>query len=219
MTINEWWNRMFNNRFFVFEGIDGSGKTTVSKGVAEDLKKKGYNVILTREPGEFFYNTVGGFKVTSKQPVLEEFYYLIADRAVHNSLLNEWLKDEKTIVICDRYCYSTYAYQGVKLIEELGDEKFWNMCIACNQPFIMPHTVYFIDTPPQVAYDRIKKRNEAILECFEHLNFMTKCYELYKRLEFRYPLVNRWYNVFHGVTPEEQVKSVNADILKQILKK
>lgn len=102
--------------FITFEGIEGSGKTTQVKHVAEFLKRRGHDCFITREPG----GTKIGEKIRSilldpkskdMDPMTELLLY-IADRAQHiNGLVKPLLIEGKT-VLCDRYYDATVAYQG-----------------------------------------------------------------------------------------------------------
>ena len=101
--------------FITFEGIDGCGKTTQINLLKEYLEKKGYEVILTREPGakglgqklrEILLNYDG--KVSS---TCEAFLFL-ADRAQHIDCLIKPAINLGKIVLCDRHIDSTVAYQG-----------------------------------------------------------------------------------------------------------
>ena len=102
--------------FISFEGIDGSGKSTVIRMLAEYLQHSGYNPLLTREPG-------GCALGHSLRPILlnartsglscrAELYLFLADRAQHvREVIRPALKAGQ-IVFCDRYTDSTLAYQG-----------------------------------------------------------------------------------------------------------
>ena len=101
--------------FITFEGIDGCGKTTQINLLKEYLEKKGYEVILTREPGakglgeklrEILLNYDG--KVSS---TCEAFLFL-ADRAQHIDCLIKPAINLGKIILCDRHIDSTVAYQG-----------------------------------------------------------------------------------------------------------
>ena len=101
--------------FIVFEGPDRSGKTTQINLLFEFLKKKGFDVVLTREPG----GTVVGEKIREiildplnvMSPLCELFLYEAA-RAEHvYQKINPSLGDGK-IVLCDRFTIATEVYQG-----------------------------------------------------------------------------------------------------------
>lgn len=101
--------------FITFEGGDGCGKTTQIKLLDEYLRNKGYETLLTREPGskglgekirEILLNYDGD--VSS---VCESFLFL-ADRAQHIDCIIKPALEKGTIVLCDRHIDSTVAYQG-----------------------------------------------------------------------------------------------------------
>ena len=81
------------------EGPDGSGKSTQIKMLSNYLENKGYKVLVTREPG--------GTKIS------ENIRNIILDRA---QLIEEVIKpalEDGTIVLCDRFVYSSIVYQGI----------------------------------------------------------------------------------------------------------
>ena len=102
--------------FLTFEGVEGGGKTTQARRLAEALRKRGHTVLVTREPGG---TEVG--KVL-RRLVLEpagaplaaeaELLLLLADRAQHvRDVILPGLRDN-AVVISDRFLDSTIAYQG-----------------------------------------------------------------------------------------------------------
>ena len=126
--------------FITFEGIDKSGKTTQAKLLAGELELKGYDVILTREPG--------GTQIAEKIGAL-----LMASRSQHTlSLILPSLEQGKT-VISDRYSDSTVAYQGygrgidLELIRKLN-------CVATSG--LRPELTVLIDVPPDISAERLR---------------------------------------------------------------
>ena len=102
--------------FITFEGIEGSGKTTARQLLAQELEKRGHDVLLTREPG-------GCGLGRALRPILldarnsglcnrAELYLFLADRAQHVAEIIRPALEAGQIVICDRYTDSTLAYQG-----------------------------------------------------------------------------------------------------------
>ena len=101
--------------FITFEGGDGCGKTTQIKLLDEYLRNKGYNTLLTREPGskglgvklrEILLNYDG-----EVSPTAESFLFL-ADRAQHIDCIIKPALEKGVIILCDRHTDSTVAYQG-----------------------------------------------------------------------------------------------------------
>jgi len=102
--------------FITFEGPDGSGKTTQVKLLADYLKKQGYQVIVTREPGgtpigDQIRNVLFNLKNTDMHPRTEILLFQ-ASRAQHVERLIKPSIEKRFIVLCDRFADSTIAYQG-----------------------------------------------------------------------------------------------------------
>lgn len=106
---------MKNGLFITFEGADGCGKTTQIELLDKYLREKGYETLLTREPGakglgvklrEILLNYDG-----EVSPQAESFLFL-ADRAQHIDCIIKPALKNGTIVLCDRHTDSTVAYQG-----------------------------------------------------------------------------------------------------------
>jgi len=101
--------------FITFEGADGCGKTTQIELLNKYLVEKGYETLLTREPGakglgvklrEILLNYDG-----EVSPNCESFLFL-ADRAQHIDCIIKPALEEGKIILCDRHTDSTVAYQG-----------------------------------------------------------------------------------------------------------
>jgi dTMP kinase len=124
------------NHFITFEGIDGSGKSTVSKYVYKELKSQGYNVVLTFEPTNTWIGKYVQQCIKTKTDPFITAYAFIADRFEHSKRIKKWLEEGK-IVLCDRYVDSTYAYQGaqmedlikkpIKWLKELSEYRILNI--------------------------------------------------------------------------------------------
>lgn len=162
-------------QFVTFEGIDGSGKSTVSKLVAEKLRKAGYDIIWTFEPTD---STIGTYvqECIKKQsdPFITSFTF-IADRILHCKQIKQWVNDGK-IVICDRYAESTYAYQAAQLESELKDPLKWLQDLSDGR-ILIPDRTYLFVIDPEVSLARIKQRAELIP--FERLSFLEKVHTNY----------------------------------------
>ena len=166
--------------FITFEGIDGSGKSTISKLVYEQLKSKGYNVVLTYEPT----NTWIGKKVqkcieTNADPFITAFTFT-ADRLEHGKQIQKWL-DENKIVLCDRYAESTYAYQGAQLQNLIKDPILWLKELVKNR-IPIPDRTYIFVIEPKKSIKRIQDRNNLIP--FEKVSFLEKVHKNYLKLSF-----------------------------------
>ncbi len=151
---------MERGKFIVFEGIDGSGKSTQINLLAEALKKRGIPCHTTLEPtfgmvGSVLHDILSG-KISADPKVTASLF--VADRLDH--ILNQSDGILKNIengetVICDRYYFSSYAYQSVDVPRD------W--VISANRmaaEILRPDATIFIDISAETAMDRISKNRE-----------------------------------------------------------
>lgn len=146
--------------FITFEGPDGSGKTTVATAVCEQLQKRGYDVIHTREPGgigisEKIRNIILDPENTMMDAKTEALLYA-ASRRQH--LVEKVFPaiEEGKIVICERFLDSSLAYQGYG--RQLGfDEVLEINLFAIDRTY--PDLTVYLDVDEQVGLDRLSDRN------------------------------------------------------------
>ena len=101
--------------FITFEGTDGCGKTTQLMKVKTYLESKGFDVVITREPGSLETGKkIRNILLYSESPVSDrcEMFLFLADRANHVEMFIEPNLNAGKIVLCDRHTDSTIAYQG-----------------------------------------------------------------------------------------------------------
>ena len=174
-------------KFIVFEGIDGSGKSTHAALLAEHLQRLGKKVILTCEPTK---GVIGSTirKAFASEICLEEktiAMLFAADRYehIHNTIdgINKYL-DQDYIVISDRFILSSYAYQGV-----FADYEWLKELNAINQKALWPDLTIFIDLQPNEAMERISK-NRTHIEVYETLENLNLVYNNYKNAISDLPL-------------------------------
>ena len=162
--------------FIVIEGIDGCGKSTVSKAVADWF---GPGTVLTREPTDSWLGRA--VREGSKEevsPYLDALLFM-ADRANHTLEIAEHLGNGK-VVVCDRYYHSTVAYQTAYLERKsLGDNFDW-LLEANTRISIHPDLTFLLTADPEEALARIGHRGE--LSRFEKVDFLKEVQENYLRL-------------------------------------
>lgn len=174
-------------KFITFEGPDGSGKTTCAKGVYDKLKKEGYDVIYTREPGgieiaEEIRNIILDPKNTKMDARCEALLYA-ASRRQHlvEKVLPALAKGQ--IVLCDRFVDSSLAYQGVG--RHLGIEEVF----AINKFAIednMPDFTIYLNVDPEIGLQRIATRNYKDRLDQESLQFHQDTYNGYLQVVEKY---------------------------------
>jgi dTMP kinase len=162
-------------RFILFEGIDGSGKSTQCEMLYRFALGKKINSIKLSEPtgGEWGIKIRKMLSMEPPPPVEEQISMFIKDR-VEDVLLNinPALERGKTIIM-DRYFYSNAAYQGCA---EMPPEEIIKRNMALNFP--LPERVYFLDLDPETAMDRIIKRSSSgKREIFEKVSFLKQVRE------------------------------------------
>ena len=192
--------------FITFEGIDGSGKTTIAKLVHQRLKKEGYQVVFTVEPTDSPVGTyVQDCIKKHSDPYITAFTF-IADRIQHCRQIQTWL-DQKKIVLCDRYADSTYAYQGAQLSKELRNPVKWLQDLSKGR-ILTPDRTYLFVIPPEQSIKRIQSRNNLIP--FERVAFLKKVHTNYLKLAKE----KRFLKIDATKTREEIVELCYRDILR-----
>ncbi|MBL0954163.1 MAG: dTMP kinase [Leptospira sp.] len=163
------------SQFFVFEGIDGSGKTTVSKRVSEILNEKLFPNVWHREPTDSVFGKKireflqGKIKLTQE----EQLKLFLQDRELSvQDIILPTLKNGKSIVQ-DRYYFSTAAYQG-RDEEHAADILYMNE----DKGFPEPNHVYFLDLSPEEALERRNTRGGK-QEVFDESSEQTRIYQNY----------------------------------------
>jgi dTMP kinase len=139
----------------VFEGIEGSGKTTASRNLEKYLSTRDYKVQWTREPTISKIGTLIENFLTGSTQVAEEAIPLLfaADRADHTGRIILPAINKGAIVISDRYTYSSLAYQRSGMDKSFDQE--WLETI--NKYAITPDLVLFLDISPEEGLNRIGK--------------------------------------------------------------
>lgn len=153
---------MSKGRFIVFEGIDGSGKTTQVQLLADFLKSQGIETFVTAEPtalptGKELRAALSG---KEKKSECEMATLFVLDRIAHNNDKENGIRalvEKGVYVICDRYYYSTLAYQGMSTDYE------WVKKMNLSCPDIMrPDLCIYLDLLPSQSLERIRKGRDSV---------------------------------------------------------
>ena len=153
---------MSKGLFVTFEGTDGCGKTTQIELLKTYLENKGFEVILTREPGakglgtklrEILLNYDG--EVSSN---CESFLFL-ADRAQHVDTLIKPAIENGKIVLCDRHTDSTVAYQGYGRGLDLEQINMLNNIATSG---LKPNITFVFDIDIETAQERVGKSKDRM---------------------------------------------------------
>ena len=160
-------------RFIVFEGIDGSGKSTQIKSISKQLETQGLKIYTTFEPtdgpvGSLIRQMLSGKIATDQRTIASLF---AADRTDHLTNQKNGIKqkiDQGEIVLCDRYYFSSYAYHAQYI-----DMEWVIHANSLNADILKPDLTIFIDADPEICFKRIKL-SRTDFEMYEQIDIMEK---------------------------------------------
>ncbi len=177
--------RSGEGKLIVFEGIDGSGKTTVSKLFFKYLIERKINSSWFREPSDSKWGKKIRELADLKDsiPIEDEFQYFLKDREwdVKNNILPAL--DQGKIVVLDRYYFSSACYQGARGLDVKN-------IIEENLKFSPePDLLFLIDVDITTALERIKRSRTTEAKLFEKESFLFKVRKNY--LELNYDFIRK----------------------------
>lgn len=165
----------------VLEGIDGTGKTTLSTALARALEARGYSVQQSAEPTDGPHGQeIRRRAARGDRPGLqEELELFIADRRDHVERLIKPALASGCVVVLDRYYYSTMAYQGARGADAANIER---RQLAFAPP---PEMLVILDLPVEAALERVMRSRGSIPDEYERADVLKRVRQLY--LGFDHP--------------------------------
>ncbi len=160
-------------KFIVFEGIDGSGKSTQIQNILKKFKAQGIKFYTTFEPtdgpvGYLIRQMLTG-KIKTDQRTIASLF--AADRTDHLTNQKNGIKqkiDHGQMVLCDRYYFSSYAYHAQYI------DLDWVIHLnSLNAEILKPDLTIFIDVDPDICIERIKL-SRSQFEMYEKIDVMKK---------------------------------------------
>jgi dTMP kinase len=187
--------------FIVLEGIDGTGKSTQAKQLAEWFREQGREVIASREPTDGPWGTkIRATAATGRLSPEEELDYFLRDRREHVEQLIAPALAAGKVVILDRYYFSTMAYQGSRGVDPTEIRRQ-------NEAFApVPDLLFILDLDVDTALTRIGGRGDTANE-FEKHESLAKCREVFLSLAGE---------AFVHVIPTDEKPEAVQDRLRQI---
>ena len=175
---------MARGLLIVFEGIDGTGKSTQLPLLAADLRRRGFQVVETREPTNGQYGRRIRELFTNRHQVTpeEELDLFLKDRREHVDRVIEPALAAGRIVLTDRYYFSTAAYQGAAGLDPQA-------VLAANRFAPEPDLVLLLTIPVQESLRRIRTLRGEVPNDFEQAGQLERVARLFT--SFPHPCITR----------------------------
>jgi dTMP kinase len=186
--------------FITFEGVDGSGKTTVANLVADCLRQQGLPVLLTSEPHTAFIRQL--LMTTDERTAWTETFLFLADRAEHVAKVIRPTLQRGEIVLCDRFIESTIAYQGFGLGLPVEQLMQLNDTVTGG---LVPNLTILLDTDPEIGLRRSQRKTI----------FERRSLEFHERVRYGYLwLASREPHRIKVVDASQPLESVTEESLQ-----
>jgi dTMP kinase len=201
--------------FITFEGIEGSGKSTLMQRVERELRERGEDVLQTREPG----GTPLGDEVrkifldpAQKIGPMAEVMLLCASRSqLCTDVIRPALRSKKT-VLCDRFFDSTIAYQGYG--RGMDVEELLQVCLTATSG-LTPDLTFILDLPPEISLKRVEERAAGGGHAIDRMERETL--DFHRAVRDGYlDMARRWSSRFVVVDVQQPVDATVDVILKTI---
>lgn len=190
-------------RLIVFEGTDGTGKSTQLKLLGQDLAALGFSVIITKEPTE---GPIGQkirelYRNRHKYSREQELELFLADRREHvTNILRPGLAAGK-IILCDRYFFSTAAYQGARGFNP-------DMILKQNTFAPEPDLVLLFEAPLDISLERITSGRGETPNNFEQPDFLKKVAAIFSAISRPY---------IHKIDASGSIETVRRLVLPPVM--
>ncbi|MEY2600552.1 MAG: hypothetical protein RLZZ142_2811 [Verrucomicrobiota bacterium] len=195
--------RILGGLLVVVEGVDGAGKSTVLKRLADWCAERSLDFVLSREPTDGPWGRrIRESAVVGRLSLEEELELFLQDRREHVQNLIRPALDRGAVVLLDRYYFSNAAYQGARGADPESVLRR-NECFAPA-----PDLVLLLDCDPRVTLERVRQRGGGVDE-FERLDALERVREIF--LKIRRPGVE-------VVSAEEGPETVGA-VCERLLEK
>lgn len=208
--------------FITFEGLEGAGKSTQAKLLADKLTEAGYPVTLVREPGgtnvgEAIRGLLADPQYDDMSPLAEVFLFAASRTQLVQQVIRPKL-GEGTIVICDRFTDATLAYQGFgrgvhpTQLREISDICSWG---------VHPDVTFLLDIEPARGLNRVRTRSVETLtklDRFENLDlgFFEKVRDGYMAISQEEPFRFRVLDATGDVEPlAKKIFGLAMDMVKK----
>ena len=193
---------MTKGKLIVFEGGEGSGKSSHVKRTAQHLRRRGFEVVMTHEPGgtKLGKNLRKALLQHIDQPVNRaELLLFLADRAQHVAEIIQPAMKRGAIVLCDRFTGSTLAYQiGARHLQPARFIKTMERYARFN---LQPNATIYLDVDPKIG---LKRKTSFTRFEYESLKFHQAVRVYFQKLSQQ----SNW----HRLNANRPLTAVQVDI-------
>ncbi|MEM0020677.1 MAG: dTMP kinase [Fervidicoccaceae archaeon] len=192
-------------KYVAIEGIDGSGKTTLSNLICRKMSEAGEKCEIVREP---FYEEIKALlhKMPNMNPIAEA-YLFAADRLImHTEKLIRLLREDEIIVIGDRSYLASLVYQSTRGAP-------LEIILSINSFAVEPDAIILLDVDPGIAWERLKKKGDRQLQHLEAREILGKLRETYLKLSSK--IESPPIDIIDASLPPEEVLERALEILRK----
>jgi len=197
----------FPGALIVFEGIDGSGKTTAARNAACHFAELGWETAFLKEPTDGPEGLRLRERMVSGEPrnAELEFQLFLSDRTRHVKEQIKPVLERGGLVFLDRYYISSMAYQGA-LGLDMDMIRRENEKIA-----VRPDVILYFQVPLEMALERISTNRPAGFNSFENREYLSRVARNFGRMRF-----NQWVNI-NAAEPQASVQDNVIRTITEIL--
>jgi len=169
-------------RLIVFEGVDGSGKSTQLRLLAERLRESHIAPIVTKEPtdGRWGRKIRAMARAGERIAPEEELRWFVEDRREHVAAVLRPGLAAGQIVLSDRYYLSTVAYQGARGLDPQA------LLAQAEAEFPLPDLALLFELDPDTGLARVQARGDAAEPSFEEAGFLARVAAVFRALDRPY---------------------------------
>ena len=170
---------MTRGSLIVFEGLDGTGKSTQLPRLAQRIAAAGHEVVSTREP----YDCAPGREIRALAQRAEpaapaaELELFVAQRRIHVREVIEPALARGAVVLSDRYFLSTVAYQGAR-----GHDPD-RLLRESEAEFPLPDLALLLDLDPAAGLARVGRRGAVREPAFEEAAYLERVAAIFRRID------------------------------------
>lgn len=181
----------------VFEGIDGSGKSTQIQRIHQRLVEKGIPPVSTFEPtdgpiGRLIRQMLSGKVETDQRTIASLFAADRTDHLVNRKNGVKAMVDQGRVVLCDRYYFSSYAYHA-----QYMDMEWVIQANALNAGILRPDATLFIDVDPDICFERIRANRDS--------------FDMYEKIDILKQVRDHYFQAFEKLKDQETVIIIDGN--------